>query len=66
MYMGPEMLCHCQSGPYSDLWALGVLAFQLYYKGKHPFAKDDSDYDDLLEAIKRGINFDEFEKSEQG
>ena len=35
-YMAPEMFLINQGGPFGDLWALGVIAYELFY-GFNPF-----------------------------
>lgn len=35
-YISPEMVNDSVSGPFSDVWALGIIVYELY-TGKRPF-----------------------------
>jgi serine/threonine protein kinase len=40
LYVSPEMLTRSNSGAYTDLWALGIIIFEMAF-GRTPFAGND-------------------------
>lgn len=53
-YMSPERLCGKKTSISSDIYALGVVLFQML-AGVHPFGAPSPT--EMLEAIKRGVTF---------
>lgn len=49
-YMAPEQFVTGQSSVQSDIWALGVLLFELI-SGRHPFARPDAEDFQIIRAI---------------
>jgi serine/threonine protein kinase/Tfp pilus assembly protein PilF len=49
-YMAPEQFVTGQSSVQSDLWALGVILYELV-SGRHPFARPDADEFQSIRAI---------------
>jgi serine/threonine-protein kinase len=49
-YMAPEQFVTGQSSVQSDIWALGVLLFELT-SGRHPFARPDGEDFQIIRAI---------------
>ncbi len=49
-YMAPEQFVTGQSSVQSDIWALGVLLFELT-TGRHPFARPDAEDFQIIRAI---------------
>jgi eukaryotic-like serine/threonine-protein kinase len=49
-YMAPEQFVTGRSSVQSDLWALGVILYELV-SGRHPFARPDSDEFQTIRAI---------------
>ncbi len=49
-YMAPEQFVTGQSSVQSDLWALGVILYELA-SGRHPFARPDGDEFQSIRAI---------------
>ncbi|MGC2637864.1 MAG: protein kinase [Acidobacteriaceae bacterium] len=49
-YMAPEQFVTGQSSVQSDLWALGIILYELA-SGRHPFARPDSDEFQSIRAI---------------
>ena len=51
--MAPEMIQEYQSGPFTDLWSLGVIAYQ-FYVGELPFK--GGSYFDVGAQINNGLS----------
>ena len=49
-YMAPEQFVTGQSSVQSDIWALGVLLFELT-TGRHPFARPDAEDFQIIRSI---------------
>jgi len=52
-YMAPEQFVTGQSSVQSDIWALGVLLFELL-TGRHPFARPDAEDFQIIRSIQFG------------
>ena len=50
-YATPELLSDEICGPFSDLWALGIIACELFF-GQNPFIGDSEE--EILDRIKNG------------
>jgi len=49
-YMAPEQFVTCQSSVQSDVWALGVILYELA-SGRHPFSRPDAEDFQAIRAI---------------
>lgn len=58
LYVSPEMLVRDVSGPFTDLWALGVIVYFLVTKGAVPW-KGNGQYQVFEEIKSRQIDFPE-------
>ena len=55
LYASPEMLNNSSSGPFTDLWALGVIVYQIL-TGEVPW-KGSKDFVIFQQIIKREVSF---------
>jgi len=57
-YMSPEIFNRLEYGNNVDIWAIGVLTFNLYFKGFHPFPNNLSDRGTKNIYFEKGIKWE--------
>ncbi|VBB17999.1 putative Auroralike protein kinase [Yasminevirus sp. GU-2018] len=57
-YMTPEMINYREYGFGTDMWAYGVLLYELVYRSP-PFTKNNNSYGTMIAIQKMKVNFDE-------
>ena len=56
-YISPEMVSDNVSGPFTDIWALGIIVFELY-TGRRPWkGKDELGIFDQIQSPDKSVHF---------